>query len=552
VDEAPTQPDTDPLPNNNSAAHTAVDRIRAEVGDRDIGPAIRAEATTPEAKDAIRAHLGLSGLDPVDAQRYTGPVSGWIVTHPQPYREPRRLFYPDEPGPAHAPELEAAATPSQPRIRVEHTETGTLVVGTERGDTEAHAALKQHGFKWSRNLGAWYLPRNYHYQTRSLRVQALKRNLGDRVQIEHGEPTSDLPPDPSLAPEDNHSPAEQPRRPVEAPDETCPEQTGEDLDETQLSDRDPRDESPAELERLTRLRFHPTGGSYGVWDMRDGRFLAIKEGPGGLPQGSPVGPAHLTRTQVDAYVAALNAGASPDQAQHAAYRADPTGYRRGNQPVTNPVVDNPPPGAWSDADRVDTTRGPDTSSWPSVQRHPLGTRLSVHAAGADGPGRRLGHGTVTGHIGPYNVLVESPWGTKRVAHIDNVSPYDGALDPPSTTPASSPAPDDPWRALAAELPGGQPLLDDPAWPHLASALHRAAAVDGYDLTTRLPALAAQLPLDERRPASDLLYRLADDCPALHTPLPTQGYTPATAARPPQPPPLPRLGPSTHPPINPAP
>jgi hypothetical protein len=110
----------------------------------------------------------------------------------------------------------------------------------------------------------------------------------------------------------------------------------------------------------------------------------------------------------------------------------------------------------------------------------------------------------------------------------------------------------PRRALAAELPGGQSLLDDPAWPHLATALHRAATVAGYDLTTRLPALAAGLPLDPRRPASDLLYRLADDCPALHTPLPAHGYTPATAARPPQPPPLPGLGPSTHPPISPAP
>jgi hypothetical protein len=476
-----------------------------------------------------------------------------MVTHPQPYREPRRLFYPDEPGPAHAADLEAAGKPSQPRIRVEHTEAGTLVHGTERGDTQAHGALKQHGFKWSRNLGAWYLPRNYHYQTRSLRVQALKRKLGDRVSIEPSEPTSDLPPGPSRAPEDNRSPGEQPRRPVEAPDETAPEQTGADLDETQLSDPDPRDGSPTELERPTRLRFHPTGGSYGVWEMRDGRFLAIREGPGGLPQGSPIGPAHLTRTQVDAYVAALNAGAGPDQAQHAAYRADPTGYQRSHQPDTNPVVvDNPPPGGWTDAERVDTGRAPDTSSWPSVQRHPIGTPLNVHAVGTDGPGRRLGHGTVTGHIGPYNVLVESPWGTKRAAHIDNVSPYDGALDPPGTTAASSPALHDRWRALAAELPGGQALLADPAWPHLAAALQRAATVAGYDLTARLPALAAQLPLDERRPASDLLYRLADDCPALHTPLPAHGYQPGSGAAPPQPPPRPRLRPPTHPPINPAP
>jgi len=476
-----------------------------------------------------------------------------MVTHPQPYREPRRLFYPDQPPAARLSDDQPAAL-SESQIRVQHTETGTLVHGTERGDTEARAALKQHGFKWSGNLGAWYLPRTYRYQTRSLRVQALKRRLGDRVSIDHGEPPSDPPADANLAPDNSDSltPTEQFAPQVETQEET-PEQANPDLEETQLSDLDPCDGSTAELERLTRLRFHPTGGTYGVWEMRDGRFLAIREGPRGLPQGSPVGPAHLTRTQVDAYVAALNAGAGPEQAQHAAYRVDPSGYRRGDQPVTNSVVaDHPPPGGWTDADRVDPTRGTDTSSWPPVQRHPLGTPLSVHAAGTHGPGRRLGHGTVTGHIGPYNVLVESPWGTKRVAHIDNVSPYDGALDPPSTTPPSSPALHDPWRALAAALPGGQQLLDDPAWPHLASALQRAANLADYDLTGRLYTLAAGLPLDPRRPASDLLYRLADDCPALHTPLPAQGYTPATATRPPLPSPLPGLGPSTHPPISPAP
>jgi hypothetical protein len=545
VTDAPAELDADAQANSSSAADTATERIRAEVGDREIGPAIQAGATTPEVKEAIRTHLGLSGLEHVDAKRYTGRVAGWMVTHPQPYRKPRRLFYPDAPSPTPIADVEVAATPSESRIRVEHTEDGTLVHGTERRDADARAALKQHGFKWSRNLGAWYLPRTYRYQTRSLRVQALARALGDRVLIEHREPNTD-----ELENNDLLTRTERPAGRIDASDGRRPEDSGEEVHEMHLSDLDPRG-STAELERLTRLRFHPTGGTYGVWDMRDGRFLAIREGPGGLPQGSPVGPAHLTRTQVDAYVAALNAGARPDQAQHAAYRADPTGYQRGNQLITNPVVDSPPPGGWTDADRVDTTRGPDTSSWPSVQRHPLGARLSVHAVGADGPGRRLGHGTVTGHIGPYNVLVESPWGTKRVAHIDNVSPYHGALDPPSTLPASSSVRDDPWRALAAELPGGLRLLDDPAWTHLASALQRAAAVAGYDLTTRLHALAAQLPLDERRPASDLLYRLADDCPTLHTPLPAHGYHPDTAT-PPQPPRLPGHGRSTQPPINPAP
>ena len=45
-------------------------------------------------------------------------------------------------------------------LTIEHThETGTLVEGTARGDGTA-PILKRHGFRWSRNLGQWYLPRS--------------------------------------------------------------------------------------------------------------------------------------------------------------------------------------------------------------------------------------------------------------------------------------------------------------------------------------------------------------------------------------------------------
>jgi N12 class adenine-specific DNA methylase len=182
-----------PRPNTDHAEAATQQLIRAEVGDREIGPPIRAGAPIPEAKDAIREHLGLAGLDIVDAEHVTGRASGWMVSHPQPYgRETRRLFYPDaapatrpptEHQPSHDRDVAAAATPARPRIRVEHNESGTLVHGTERDDSDARAALKQQGFKWSRNLGAWYLPRNYHYETRSQRVQALKRTLGEQINI---------------------------------------------------------------------------------------------------------------------------------------------------------------------------------------------------------------------------------------------------------------------------------------------------------------------------------------------------------------------------------
>lgn len=62
-------------------------------------------------------------------------------------------------------------------VRVEHTAEGTLVHGTTRGDRAQIDALKAQGFKWSRNLGAWYLPRNLRHETRDRKVAALRKAL---------------------------------------------------------------------------------------------------------------------------------------------------------------------------------------------------------------------------------------------------------------------------------------------------------------------------------------------------------------------------------------
>ena len=69
-------------------------------------------------------------------------------------------------------------------ITVEHSAEGTLVHGTSRGDEDAAQALKANGFRWSRNLDAWYLPRNLTHETRDQRVAALQGALGDRVEVE--------------------------------------------------------------------------------------------------------------------------------------------------------------------------------------------------------------------------------------------------------------------------------------------------------------------------------------------------------------------------------
>jgi hypothetical protein len=200
-----------------------------------------------------------------------------------------------------------------------------------------------------------------------------------------------------------------------------------------------------------REQIHPHGdGPY----TTDGRFAAISRSTDGLPQGGVVGGAHQTRTQADAYVDALNAGDTHDHAQFAAYRADPTGYRRGSLTAFGQaLLDNTPPGGWTDADRVTTPPAPDTSSYPSAQRYPVGTPLTVHAVTADGTvGRRLGHGVVTDHPGPEHVTVESPYGTRRVAHLNQVSqPHQPTPPPQANPPAAAPSPANRSTAMNDEL-----------------------------------------------------------------------------------------------------
>lgn len=69
-------------------------------------------------------------------------------------------------------------------ITVDHSAEGTLVHGTSRGDQEASQALKANGFRWSRNLEAWHLPRNLTHETRDRKVASLQAALGDRVEVE--------------------------------------------------------------------------------------------------------------------------------------------------------------------------------------------------------------------------------------------------------------------------------------------------------------------------------------------------------------------------------
>lgn len=72
---------------------------------------------------------------------------------------------------------------------VEHSHDGTVLYGTSRDDREVIAALKSRGFRWSRRLEGWYLPRPWQTSTRWQRVKALRADLdsigqGERLEIE--------------------------------------------------------------------------------------------------------------------------------------------------------------------------------------------------------------------------------------------------------------------------------------------------------------------------------------------------------------------------------
>lgn len=69
-------------------------------------------------------------------------------------------------------------------VHIDHDGDSTLASGTSRSDTATNEALKAAGFRWSRRLEAWYLPRTWREATRWHRISELVRNLGeDAVSI---------------------------------------------------------------------------------------------------------------------------------------------------------------------------------------------------------------------------------------------------------------------------------------------------------------------------------------------------------------------------------
>ena len=108
---------------------------------------------------------------------------------------PSRRAGQDQAGP------EAAGDPAG--LVIEHHQQGTLVHGTQKNDHPLRRLLGDHGFRWSRNLNAWYLPRPWTFSTRSGRVSGLtvslrqtNRSFTMRSQPPAPSSADDSPPEP--------------------------------------------------------------------------------------------------------------------------------------------------------------------------------------------------------------------------------------------------------------------------------------------------------------------------------------------------------------------
>ena len=130
-----------------------------------------------------------------------------------------------EPGPA-GPARATAARPAQEEsggLLIEHHQQGSLVHGTDREDLTLRRLLHEHGFRWSRTLTAWYLPKRWSFSTRDHRVTRLTASLqrAERSFTVRGQsavPAADgSPPKPVLRGRANGEPGTQPRETTSPP-----------------------------------------------------------------------------------------------------------------------------------------------------------------------------------------------------------------------------------------------------------------------------------------------------------------------------------------------
>lgn len=82
------------------------------------------------------------------------------------------------------PESNQASAAPALRGYVTHSPDSTVITDTSREDRDLAAIVKAAGFRWSRDLGAWYLPRTWSQSTRLGRVLQISQQLPDQITIE--------------------------------------------------------------------------------------------------------------------------------------------------------------------------------------------------------------------------------------------------------------------------------------------------------------------------------------------------------------------------------
>ena len=183
-----------------STANPAVSDLGTDKAS-DPAPASRASRpATPTMKEADSAPPAPAPAAPLPAPgRFAEP--GWPVRQPAGASQPvpasapastssrdDHIMVPEAAPAPSAHDREIPAGQGQPTaghpageaaagLIIEHHQQSTLVQGTQKNDHQLRRMLRNHGFRWSGNLNAWFLPRPWTFSTRSGRVSSLTTDL---------------------------------------------------------------------------------------------------------------------------------------------------------------------------------------------------------------------------------------------------------------------------------------------------------------------------------------------------------------------------------------
>ena len=173
------------------AGEAAPDPPAANTAETDGDPGQHASTASPSAGDpgtradstgdaARTSRAPGPGTQP--AAEEAEPASAGTSSRADQAAVPEAAPAPSAAGPGHPADQDqpAASDPAGDTTRglvIEHHQQGTLVHGTQKNDHQLRRLLHNHGFRWSGNLNAWYLPRPWTFSTRARRVGSLTADL---------------------------------------------------------------------------------------------------------------------------------------------------------------------------------------------------------------------------------------------------------------------------------------------------------------------------------------------------------------------------------------